>query len=85
MARRPSLLSPTALLRRSALYKGVFGGSRGWLAVGAVLWGPKLLKRLMGKNEEVIATEKMVAGQVVRLEAIRPPTRRQRKAARRAA
>lgn len=85
MARRPRLLSPTALLRRSALYKGVFGGSRGWLAVGALLWGPKLLKRLMGKNEEVIATEKLVAGQFVRLEAIRPPTRRERKAARRAA
>ena len=73
------------MLRRSALYKGVFGGSRGWLAVGAVLWGPRLLKRLMGKNEEVIATEKLVAGQFVRLEAIRPPTRRERKAARRAA
>jgi len=50
-----------------------------------VLWGPKLLKRLFGKTEEVIATEKLVAGQFVRLEALRPPTRRQRKAARRAA
>ena len=73
------------MLRRSALYKGVFGGSRGWLAVGAVLWGPRLLKRLMGKNEEVIATEKLMAGQTIQLEALHPPTRRQRKAARRAA
>jgi len=74
-----------AMLRRSALYKGVFGGSRGWLAVGALLWGPKLLQRLVGKNEEIIATEKLVAGQFIRLEAVRPPTRRQRKAARRTA
>lgn len=84
MARKPSVLSLTVLLRRNALYKGVFGGSRGWMAVGAVLWGPKLFKRFLGKNEEVIATEKLVAGQWLRLEAISPPTRKQRKAARRA-
>ena len=84
MARKSSLLSPTAFLRRSALYKGVFGGQRGWMVVGAILWGPKLMKRFLGKNEEVLATEKLVAGQFVRLEAIKPPTRRQRKAAKRA-
>ena len=72
------------MLRRSALAKGVFGGSRGWLAVGALLWGPRLLKRLIGKHEETIATEKLVAGQFISIEAIRPLTRRQRKAARRA-
>ncbi|MGB8858805.1 MAG: hypothetical protein WCC60_06095 [Ilumatobacteraceae bacterium] len=83
MARKSSLLSPTALLRRSALYKGVFGGNRGWMAVGAVLWGPKLFKRFLGKNEQIIATEKLTAGQFVRLEAIRPPTRKERKAIKR--
>ncbi len=84
MARKPSLLSPTIYLRQSALYKGVLGGSRGWMAVGAVLWAPKLIKRFLGKNEEIIATEKLVAGQSLRLEAIGPPTRKQRKAAERA-
>lgn len=84
MARRASLLSPTAFLRRGALYKGLLGGSRGWLAVGAVLWTPKLFKRFFGKSEEVIATEKLTAGQFVRLESIRPPTRRERKAIKRA-
>lgn len=83
--RRPSLLSPTALLRRSALYKGLLGGSRGWLAVGAFLWGPKLLKKLFGKNEQILTTEKLVAGQYLSLQAIPPPTRKQRKAAKRAA
>ncbi len=76
-----SLLSPIAFLRRGALYKGVLGGRRGWMAVGAVLWTPKLAKKLFGKNEEVIATEKLKGGQFVRLEAIPAPTRRQRKAA----
>jgi hypothetical protein len=82
-ARRPRLLSPTAFLRRSAVYKGLLGGSRGWLAVGAVFWLPRLLKRLFGRTEEVVATEKLVAGEFVRLEAVRPPTRRERRAGRR--
>ena len=84
MKRKPRLLSPTVYLRQSALAKGVLGGSRGWMAVGAVLWAPKLIKRFLGRNEEIIATEKLVAGQWLRLEAIGPLTRKQRKAAERA-
>lgn len=84
MARRARLLSPTAMLRRSALYKGVFGGHRGWMAVGAVLWGPRILRRVFGKQEEIVAVERLTAGQSVRLESIKPPTRKERKAARRA-
>lgn len=83
-ARRPRLLSPTAFLRRNAVYKGLLGGRRGWLAVGALVWLPRVMKRLFGRTEEVVTTEKLVAGEFVRLEAIRPPTRRDRRAARRA-
>ncbi len=81
-ARRPSLLSPFAYLRRSAIYKGLFGGSRGWMVVGALLWGPRLIKRVLGKTEVVVATEVLKPGQALRLETIPPPTRQQRKAAR---
>ena len=82
-ARRPSLFSPIALARRSALYKGLLGGNRGWMAVGVVVWGPRLLKKAMGRTEQVLATEKMVAGDTMTLYAIPPPTRKERKAARR--
>ena len=74
------MLSPAALLRHNALYKGVFGGSRGWMAVGAMLWGPRLAKRVLGKSEQIIATERLLPGQSIQIEAIRPLTRRQRKA-----
>jgi hypothetical protein len=76
------LLSPTVLLRRKAVTKGLFGGNRGWMAVGAALWGPRLMRKLFGRNEEIIATERLVAGEAIRLEALRPPTRKQRRAAR---
>jgi hypothetical protein len=82
--RRPGLLSPSAFLRRSALYKGLFGGSRGWLAVGALLWGPRILRRAFGRSEEVLTVEKLKPGQFIRIDTVKPPTRSQRNAARRA-
>lgn len=84
MPRRPGLLSPTAFLRRGALYKGLLGGNRGWLAIGVVLWGPRMMKRVLGRSEEVLAIEKLKPGQFVRIEALRTPTRRERKSAGRA-
>ena len=79
----PRLLRPSVLLRRNALYKGLFGGSRGWLAVGTVIWGRKFVKRTFGRNEEIIATEKLTKGQFLRIDAIRPPSRRELRASRR--
>lgn len=77
-------LSPMAALRRNALTKGVLGGQRGWMAVGAVVWGVRLLRKMFGRSEEVVATEKLEAGQVLCLTAIAPATRAERRAARRA-
>jgi len=54
------------------------------MAVGVVLWGPRLARKYFGKQEEVIAIEKLTAGQAIRLESIAPPTRKQRKAIKRA-
>lgn len=84
MPRRPRLLSPTASLRRNALYKGLLGGRRGWMAVGAVVWGPRLMKKALGRTEQVVATERLEPGQALRIEAIKQPSRDERRAARRA-
>jgi hypothetical protein len=78
------MLSPTAALRRNALYKGLLGGRRGWMAVGAVVWAPRLMKKALGRTEEVVATERLEPGQAIRIEAIRQPSRNERRAARRA-
>ena len=78
---RPRLLAPSVLLRRNALYKGLLGGSRGWLAVGAVMWGGGFLKRALGKQTEVLTIEKLAPGQGLRIDTFKPDTRR---AARRA-
>ena len=80
MARRPRLLSPLAALRRNALSKGLLGGRRGWLAIGAVVWAPRLFKRALGRDQETVATEVLKPGQSVCIEAIPQLTRAQRRA-----
>jgi hypothetical protein len=72
----------SVLLRRNAIYKGFLGGSRGWKVVGAIIFGRRFAKRTFGRNEQIIATEKLRKGQFVRIEAFGPPTRRERRAAR---
>lgn len=78
---RSRLLKPSFYIRRAALNKGVFGGHRGWLAVGAVVWGRGFVKKALGKNEQIVATEILKKGQFVSVEALVPPTRKQRKTA----
>jgi len=76
-------MSPTFTLRRNALYKGFLGGSRGWMAVGVVLWGTKLMKKSFGRTPQFVSLEKLEPGQAVRIEAIPPMSRSERRAARR--
>ena len=70
-------------LRRNALYKGFLGGSRGWIAVGVALYGPRLMKKTFGRSAQFLSLEKLEPGQAVRIEAIPPMSRSERRAARR--
>ncbi len=85
MARKSSLFAPSAVLRQRSLQRGLLGGHRGWMAVGVLVWAPRVLKRRAGRNEELIATERLLPGQSIQLTALKPPTRSELKAAKRAA
>ena len=76
-------LSPVIELRRNAISRGLLGRSRGWMAVGAFIFGRELLKRTLGKRPELLTTEKLRSGQSLRIDTFTPNTRRSR-AARRA-
>jgi hypothetical protein len=82
MARRRGLLSPSYFIRRAGIYKGLLGGSKGWLAAGGVFWGARFIKKTFGRSEEIAAIERLKPGQFVTIEALRTPTRKERKAAR---
>ena len=81
---RARLLSPTVALRRNAIYKGLLGGQRSWMVIGAVVWAPRLLKKALGRTEKIVATERLEPGQALRIEAIKRPTRAEDRASRRA-
>jgi len=82
--RAPGLFSPWPGLRRDAIIKGLLGGNRGWMAIGALVWGPVLMRKAFGRTVEIVSTEVIKPGQAVRIEAIRTPTKAERRAARRA-
>ena len=71
-------------LRQGALHKGLLGGSPGWRTLFFVLFGGRALKRAFGKAPEIVTTEKMKPGQLLQIETIKPPTRKEKKAAARA-
>jgi hypothetical protein len=83
VAKRYRLYSGVAVARRYALRKGA-SGSRAWLYAGGVLWLMRAAKLAFGRQEEFLGREKLVAGQFVRVESIRPLTRKERKALKRA-
>ena len=82
MAARARILSPTVALRRNAIFKGLLGGSRGWMAVGALVWAPRFYKRVMGRVPEFVAREVLQPGQTVCITAIPPPPAGRREARR---
>jgi hypothetical protein len=74
------LLNPFNVLRRLAVYRGLLGGNKSWLVIGAVVWGPRLLRRAMGRRPERVAVEPMGIGHVLRIELLPQDTKLQRKA-----
>ena len=85
VTRKSSLFAPSAVLRQRSLQRGLFGGHKGWMAVGVFVWGPRLYRRFVGRQEQLIATERLLPGQSIQLTAVALPTRRELKAAKRAA
>lgn len=87
MARRVGLfgfLRPTVYLREQALVKGVFGGNKSWMVIAVFAYAPRLLRRLFGREEVVVAREPIRSGQAVRLTGLGDLTKAERKAIRRA-
>lgn len=53
----------SGLVRRVVTAKAVAGAGRGWSALATVLFGLRLLRRAMGREERVILREELREGQ----------------------
>ena len=80
-SRRSSLLSPFAYARRAGIYRGLLGGDRRWLFIGGTVIIAGRIRRMLGRQPEIVTIEKLEPGHPLRLEAIPPPSRRERRRA----
>jgi hypothetical protein len=78
------MLRPSILLRRKALRAGVFGNSTLWKVMAVVLFGSSTLRRVFGKQPEVIETAVLKgAGHLMTIETMsRTEARRRARAGR---
>ncbi len=82
----PYAYRPSVIVRTKALRRGVFGPSTMWKLVAAVVFGRSTLKKVFGKNVEVLGVAKLKGGgHLMQVETIKAPTRRERRRAARAA
>jgi hypothetical protein len=81
---RPRIFSPFTYARRAFVSRGLLGGNRTWLVIGGTVWAGRLIRRTVGRAETIAATEVLKPGEFVTIRTIQPPTRHERKAARRA-
>lgn len=56
-------MSVLGYLRTRSLRDGFWRGRRAWTAIGVVVWGGRLLRRLVRPESRVVAVEKIEPGQ----------------------
>lgn len=79
----PYAYRPSVIVRSKALRRGVFGPSTMWKVIAAFVFGRSTLKKIFGRNEEVLEVAKLQGGgRVMQIETIKAPTRRERRRAR---
>ena len=77
-------LSPSYVLRRAALRKGVLGGNKSWMVLFVFLSTPTLMRKVFGRTEVLLAREQLKPGQFIRLEGLGELPKAERKAIRKA-
>lgn len=75
----PRALKPSVLIRRKALYEGIFGRSTFWRIVAVWVFGRSTLKRFFGRNEEVLDFGKLGPGRYMSIETSKPVSGRARR------
>jgi hypothetical protein len=77
MALIPRVLRPSLIIRRRALYDGIFGRSTMWKLVAVLVFGRSTLKKVFGKQSEVIEVAKLEGpGHVMKIRTLPPSARR---------
>lgn len=82
----PYAYRPSVIIRGKALRQGIFGTSTLWKVIAAFVFGRSTVKKIFGRNEEVLEVATLKGGgRLMQIETIKAPTRRQRRRAARSA
>jgi len=81
MALLPRALRPSVIIRRQALWSGLLGPSRFWKVIAAFVFGQGTIKKIFGKNPEVLGTQKIGMNSFANVINAKPMTKKERKAA----
>ncbi len=73
-------LKPSVYLRQQAFARGVLGGKKSWMVIAVFAYSPRLVRRLIGRTEMLVAREPMRPGQILRIEALGQLSKAERKA-----
>lgn len=79
MALVPITLRPSFIIRRNAMRKGVLGPSTLWKVVAVYVFGRRTLKKMFGRQPEILAKRRIGVGHVMTVAAAVPMTRKQSK------
>ena len=66
-------------LRRNAVRRGFVGGRRGWVTVGVLTYGWRVLRRVMRGREETVTLEHLRPGESIVIESVPKERRRGRR------
>ncbi|WP_419928706.1 hypothetical protein [Candidatus Poriferisocius sp.] len=59
---------PLGYLRRQAIRRGIMGGSRGWLILGGIAWGLRLLNRVANTRRlRTVLVEELRPGESIHI------------------
>lgn len=79
MPRLPATLRPGFIIRRKAMHQGIFGSSTLWKLVAAVVFGRGIMKKVFGRQPEVLARSTLGAGHILAVATSRPLSRREQR------
>lgn len=66
------MLSPATFVRRKSINKGLLGDDRLWRTVFFVIFGRRVLRKLMGSEPELLSVEKLAPNQTLVIETVHP-------------
>lgn len=76
----PRVFRPSVVIRRKAIWSGLFGTSKLWKIIGAVGFGQRSIKKFFGKHPETIAKQKVGFNSFVNVLIAKPMPAKQSKA-----